>query len=106
MAQPPAVFGALLDGAPALHAKDETRPLLLLYNRGELPQPFVLPKGQRVRWMLRFDTSLSPSFPESEHHLFAGGATYYLRGHSLVLLILRDGTCQSRNLTTPAEAAK
>ncbi|HYF35888.1 MAG TPA: glycogen debranching protein GlgX [Prosthecobacter sp.] len=101
-----AIFGALLDGAPPIHRQDETRPLLIIYNRGELSQPFVLPQGQRVRWMLRFDTSLSPSFAEPDRHLFSGGAVYSLRGHSVALFILRDGACLSRTCVSPAEESK
>ncbi|MDZ4288003.1 MAG: hypothetical protein U0984_08595 [Prosthecobacter sp.] len=97
-------FGALLDGAPEVHPGDETRPLLLLYNRGDLPQPFVLPKGKGVRWMLHFDTSLSPSFVEVDRHLCEGGTAYSLRGRSVAFFILREGTCLPPLCTTPEEA--
>jgi glycogen operon protein len=93
-------FGALLDGAAAVRKDDETRPLLLLFNQGDLPQPFLMPKGKRTRWTLRFDTSLTPSFMADGQHVCDGGATYYLRGHTMALFVLMEGTCQSRSFTT------
>jgi glycogen operon protein len=89
-------FGALLDGVPAIHRGDETRPLLLLFNQSDLPISFTLPRGKRVRWMLRFDTSLIPSFMDDDRFVADGGASYLLHGQTLALFILRHGVCQSR----------
>lgn len=77
-----AFFGALLDGAP---------PLLLLYNRGDLPQDFLLPGSSKTVWSLVFDTSLTPGFLEPGSRLIEGGVAFQIKASSMACLRLMEG---------------
>lgn len=77
-----AFFGALLDGAPSL---------LLLFNRGELPQNFLLPGSGETVWSVVFDTSLVPGFVEPDSRLIEGGVSFHIKASTLVCLQLNEG---------------
>lgn len=82
-------FGALLD-APDRSSK----PLLLLFNNGPAPHPFLLPGTREAQWSLAFDTALSPSFPRGKAPVHTGTSAYVLQDHSLVCLSLTAGSLQ------------
>jgi isoamylase len=77
-----AFFGALLDGSP---------PLLLLFNRGDLPQNFLMPGSLATLWSLVFDTSLSPGFLEPGSRLIEGSVTFQIKANSVACLRLTEG---------------
>lgn len=87
------VFGALFDAMPATGAHERNQPMLLLFNRGDLPVSFVLPRGADTLWTLHFDTSHPQSFVDPGRHLYDGGVAYSLRGRSVACLLLWEGTC-------------
>ncbi len=82
-------FGALLDAECA-----EPRVLLLLFNNGLHPHPFVLPGLPETRWAVVFDTALSPSFPEGPAPTFQGTGAYDLHGRTFACLRLEAGRCE------------
>ncbi len=77
-----AFFGALMDGSP---------PLLLLFNRGELPQKFLLPGSEETLWSVVFDTSLPAGFIEADSRLIEGGVAFQIKASTLVCLRLNEG---------------
>ena len=82
-------FGALLDTE-----SEDPRALLLLFNNGLHPHPFVLPGLPETRWARVFDTALTPSFPKGSAKTFAGAETYDLHGRTLACLRLESGRCE------------
>ncbi|MCW0219331.1 MAG: glycogen debranching protein GlgX, partial [Prosthecobacter sp.] len=75
-------FGALLDGQPCL---------LMLYNRGDLPQSFVLPGSAETVWSVIFDTSMVPGFVEPDSRLIEGGVPFQIKASSMACLQLNEG---------------
>ena len=75
-------FGALLDGQPSL---------LMLYNRGDLPQSFVLPGSAETVWSVVFDTSMVPGFVEPDSRLIEGGVPFQIKASSMACLQLNEG---------------
>lgn len=75
-------FGALLDGSP---------PMLLIFNRGDLPQNFSLPGSGKTVWSLVFDTSLTPGFVAKDSRLIDGGVAFQVKASSMVCLRLNEG---------------
>jgi isoamylase len=75
-------FGALLDGEPAL---------LLLFNRGDQSQPFLMPGSIKTVWSMVFDTSLTPAFIKPDSFLVKGEEKYAIRSSSLVCFQLKSG---------------
>jgi glycogen operon protein len=77
------LFGALLAASS---------PMLYLFNRGDLPQSFVVPGSQDSHWQLVYDTSLSAAFPTEILPLISGASSLPLKAHSIVCLRLERGT--------------
>ncbi|MEN3940192.1 glycogen debranching protein GlgX [Prosthecobacter sp. SYSU 5D2] len=77
-----AFFGALMDGTP---------PLLLLFNRGDRPQNFLMPGSPETIWGLVFDTSLSPGFLEPGSRLIEGSVPFQIKASSMACLRLTEG---------------
>ncbi len=77
------LFGALLSASP---------PLLFMFNRGEMPQPFILPGGSESSWSIVYDTSRSPAFSGASSQGYSGGGYFDLQSHSLVCLRLMEGS--------------
>ncbi|MES2594396.1 MAG: glycogen debranching protein GlgX [Verrucomicrobiota bacterium] len=75
-------FGALMAGKP---------PMVLLFNRGDLPTPFVLPGTAGCTWSTIFDTATSQSFDTQKVPPMAGGTSITVNSHSLVCLKLSAG---------------
>ncbi|MCX6854428.1 MAG: hypothetical protein NTV80_05930, partial [Verrucomicrobia bacterium] len=76
------LFGALLAAAA---------PLVFLFNRGDLPQKFVIPGSEDSHWQLVYDTSLNQAFPTDQPPLIPGASCLPLKAHSLVCLRLSKG---------------
>jgi isoamylase len=76
------LFGALLAAAS---------PLVFLFNRGDLPQKFVIPGSEESHWQLVYDTSLNQAFPTDQPPLIPGASSLPLKAHSLVCLRLSKG---------------
>ena len=76
------LFGALLAASS---------PLVFLFNRGDLPQNFVVPGSQDSHWQLVYDTSLSAAFPTDTLPLISGATNLPLKAHSVVCLRLAKG---------------
>lgn len=76
------LFGALLSAAS---------PMVFLFNRGDLPQSFLLPGDEEVTWSIIYDTAQSPAFVEDAAAMSGGGA-FPLKSHSMVCLRLMSGT--------------
>ncbi|TDU71267.1 glycogen operon protein [Prosthecobacter fusiformis] len=75
-------FGALLDGQP---------PVLLLFNRGDLPQTFELPGTNATVWSLIFDTSLVTGFLPPDSRLIEGSVSFQIKASSIACLRLKRG---------------
>ena len=80
-------FGALLD------AVENSPPLVLIFNNGTSPLPFLLPGDEDTRWTLVFDTGFQPAFPHSSPPHYAGQKHYQVKDRSLVCLKLTAGRC-------------
>lgn len=76
------IFGALVDAKV---------PLLFLFNRGDLPQSFLLPGAGEVQWRLVYDTALTPAFVTESSSVHHGGVDFPLQSHSVVCLKLASG---------------
>jgi isoamylase len=76
------LFGALLAAAS---------PLVFLFNRGDLPQDFIIPGTAETKWGIVYDTAQSPAFPAKKMPLILGGSALPLKAHSLVCLHLAKG---------------
>jgi glycogen operon protein len=76
-------FGALL-AAPS--------PLVFLFNRGDIPQHFVIPGTQDSHWQLVYDTSQTNAFPAEPLPLILGASSLSLKAHSILCLRLAQGT--------------
>ena len=81
-------FGALLDAE-----ENSSQPMLLLFNNGTKPHPFVLPGTKDTRWQTAFDTALNPSFPSGKAAQFIGMQSYPLQDRSIACLTLISGRC-------------
>jgi isoamylase len=76
------LFGALLAASS---------PLVFLFNRGDLPQGFIVPGTKDSHWQLVYDTAQSTAFPTDEPPLIPGASSFPLKAHSLVCLRLAKG---------------
>jgi glycogen operon protein len=76
------LFGALLAAAS---------PLVFLFNRGDLPQGFIVPGTKDSLWQLVYDTAQSTAFPIDAAPLIHGASSFPLKAHSLVCLRLAQG---------------
>jgi len=76
-------FGALLDGKPAL---------LLLFNRGDLPQTFALPGDKDTLWSVIFDTGMSPAFVPVDSRRHEGDSPFQIKASSMACLRLIKGS--------------
>lgn len=77
------IFGALIAASP---------PLVFLFNRGDLPQSFILPGSDEAIFNIVYDTAESPAFSEGEEAPHRGGSAFPLQSHSMVCLRLSAGS--------------
>jgi isoamylase len=77
-----ASFGALVSGKP---------PMVLLFNRGDLPVSFILPGTRNCTWSAVFDTANNHSFDTETVPPTPGGTAITVNSHSIICLKLSSG---------------